>query len=88
MKNSIAEAGNTVVPAVLAIRARGLVVRCERGESQTNETWIAEGEHNRFSASDPLSLLGLIAMFQSRGTDWGATDEEIDRFLKEFGYES
>ncbi|MEZ6084548.1 MAG: hypothetical protein R3E58_11570 [Phycisphaerae bacterium] len=71
MKRRIAAAGNTVVPAVLAIRERGLAVRCERRELQEDETWIAENDYNHFSASDPLSLLGLIAMIESRDADWG-----------------
>jgi hypothetical protein len=87
MKKHVTNAGNTVVPAVLAIQEKGFAVRCERSDLQTDETWYAETEDLRFSASDPLSLLGLITMVEARGENWEAQDSEIERFLNEFGYE-
>lgn len=79
-------AGNVVVPAYLALLAKGYRVHCERRSDET-ENWIAEGPHGRFGADDPITLLGVVAVAETRGENWPASDEEIERFLKEFGYE-
>src|SRR5262249_37901356 len=35
---------------------------------------------------DPVTLLGLAALVETRGDGWQASDEEIDRFVAEFDY--
>lgn len=88
MKPTIADAGNTLVPAYLALLARGYAVRRDEAASLgPEELWIAEDAHRVLMAGDPLTLLGLAAMVETRGEDWPASDEEIDRFLAEFGYD-
>jgi hypothetical protein len=77
-------AGNVVVPAYLALRAKGYVVRCERSSNES-ENWIAEGPLGRFGADDPISLLGVVGVAETRGVDWPASDSEIESFLKTFG---
>jgi hypothetical protein len=47
--------------------------------------WIAEGADYRFVAEDLVTLLGLVALHETRGPEWQASDEEIDQFLAEFG---
>lgn len=76
-------AGNVVVPAYLALRAKGYVVRCERSPNQL-ENWIAEGPLGRFCADDPITLLGVVGVAEMRGEDWRASDSEIESFLKTF----
>jgi hypothetical protein len=85
VKPTITAAGNTVVPAYLSLLTKGYVVRRE-GPPADDEFWVAENEHRRFSAGDLVELLGVVALFEMRGEDWPASDEEIDRFLSEFGY--
>ena len=85
VKPTIAAVGNTVVPAYLSLLARGYVVRRE-GPPAEEELWYAEDEHRRFIAGDLVELLGVVALFETRGEGWPASDEEIERFLSEFGY--
>ena len=83
----IADAGNVAVPAYLALLKKGYVVRCDRGVGDPGETWIAESDTTELLAGDTLALLGLAALAESRGPDWKASDEQIQDFLKTFGYE-
>jgi hypothetical protein len=87
MKLKIADAGNVTVPAFLTLQQRGYVVRCERSADGTRETWIAESDTTELLADDPVALLGLAALAESRGTDWKASDSQIQEFLKKFGYD-
>ena len=47
--------------------------------------WIAESSTIQFSAEDLVTLLGLVALEETRGTDWQASDEDIESFLAQFG---
>ena len=76
-------AGNVVVPAYLALVSKGYAVRCERSADGA-ENWIAEGATGRFGADDPITLLGVVGVAETRGPDWQASDLEIDAFLKKF----
>ena len=85
MKPTLADAANTVIPAYLALLQRGLSVRREPVSSGGTEVWwIAEDAARRFVAEDPLALLGLVALYETRGLEWQASDEQIDRFIAEF----
>jgi hypothetical protein len=76
-------AGNTEVPAYLALVDEGFLV-----ERQTlaggDELWVAERGDLCVSGGSPLEVLGLYCMRSRRGQDWKATDAEIDAFLKRF----
>jgi hypothetical protein len=74
----ITVAGNTEVPAHLALIAKGYQV------SMTSDLWLAQKDQNFFSASGPLELLGLVAMAEIRGVNWRATDQEIEAFLTKY----
>jgi len=76
-KPTIATAGNTLAPALAAIKSCGYTVATD------DDTGLlrAENEAERFLAEDPVALLGLIRMREIRGDDWKATDDEIDAFL-------
>ena len=73
----LVQAGNTVVPAILALRALGYVV-----EQQGND-FVAKASHARFSADDPVAVLGLVKLAEVR-RPWRATDAEIYEILAEF----
>jgi hypothetical protein len=80
-KFRIAAAGNTEVPAYLALLEKGYSVRWER-LSEEKEFWFAAKDDYEFVAEGPIELLGIAAMFETRGPDWRATDEEIEGFMK------
>jgi hypothetical protein len=85
-KMTIAEAGNTEVPASLVLEKMGFLVRVESVKA-ADEEWVAERGDLKVIASSPVSLLGLVALIESRGHDWRASDVEIDEFLKRHRYE-
>jgi hypothetical protein len=79
-------AGNTVVSAYLELLKHGLrVYREPSAVTDSGMCWVAEDDSRQFIAEDTGSLLGLVAMHTSRGPEWRASDEEIERFLSEFG---
>ncbi len=82
-KLRIAAAGNTEIPAYLALRAKGYSVRWERRKEQT-EFWYAEKDGREFVAEGPIELLGIVSMFEVRGNNWEATDKEIETFMKQY----
>lgn len=73
----IAQAGNTVVPAILVLRELGFQVEQNAG------TFVAKNRWARFVAEDPVALLGLVRMVELR-RPWRASDLEIDDVLAEF----
>jgi hypothetical protein len=80
----IATAGNVLVPAYLALCAKGYSVTRIVDTGGMTETWRAIKEGEEFIAEDAVLLLGLVAMYEERGTCWKAEDAEIDAFLKQF----
>jgi hypothetical protein len=88
VKPTLADAANTMIPAYLALLQRGLSVSREPASSDDTEAyWVAEDADRRFIAEDPLALLGLVALYEIRGPEWLASDEQIDSFLAAFGVE-
>ena len=73
----IAQAGNTVVPAILTLERLGFTV------SQHNGSFAASAEGSRFVAEDPVALLGLIKLAEAR-RPWRASDAEIDDVLNRY----
>ncbi len=82
---TIATAGNVVVPCFLALRARGFEVRRVRRSERGEELWEARAADRAFIGEDPVAVLALVALAETRGRDWKASDEEIDAFLEEYG---
>jgi hypothetical protein len=76
-------AGNTLAPAWLALQQKGYVVRSEHTGTEA-ERWVAASAERDFIAPDPLSLLGLVALYETRGDEWQATDAEIEAFLARY----
>ena len=71
----IVAAGNTEIPAILALEKKGAQV------ASGNEVnlWSAKYLNNTYIAESPLELLGLIEMHTARGAEWKATDSELER---------
>jgi hypothetical protein len=71
-------AGNTEMPALLALRAKGYRVWLEYMKVDNPKNpwhpympdYQAEKAGAYFSATTPLELLGLVAMWETRGDDW------------------
>ena len=72
-----------MAPAVAVMRAKGYVVTSFWVEGR--QMCAAEKDGNRFEAWDPVSALGLVTLFETRGADWPPTDGEVDAFMEEFG---
>ena len=75
MDNQIAAAGNTVVPAVLALESLGYTVVVD------GSLVVATTDTERFVADDPITVLGLVKLIETRSWDWKASDEEITATL-------
>ena len=84
---NLTAACNVIVPAYLVLLAKGYDVSCERLTDE-EELWVANGPLGRFSAEDPITLLGLVGVVETRGIDWPASDSEIERFIKKFDYDT
>jgi hypothetical protein len=76
----ISAAGNTMAPCCLVLEELGYVVSNKMVDD--SEHWIAEKISQRFVATDPCTLLGLVKLVEIRGEDWRASDEEIADFLE------
>ena len=83
-KISIAEAGNTLAPALAVLHRLGYTVI-----KLDSASGVLRAENDRFQlhAADPLTLLGLAYLAQERGHHWTATDEEITRYFALEGLE-
>lgn len=80
----IVDAGNCMVPAYLVLKAKGFRVWNEEPDPSSGnvgEVWFAERPDLSLIADGPVSLLGLLAMFEARGADWKADDKDIEAFL-------
>jgi hypothetical protein len=82
----IVAASNTMVPACLVLAAKGYDVSILRGE--TSLIWTAQKGEDYFSAKNPLELLGLIAVAETRSANWCATNDEINAFLEKYDLRS
>lgn len=80
---TIAVAGNVLVPAVLALRERGFDVSRHDLEGGREE-WRAERGELSIVADGPLLLLSLAALREQRGPNWRASDIEIETVLSEY----
>jgi hypothetical protein len=81
-QESIVAAGNTEVPAYLALIKLGYSV--DRNDKDGVERWIAKKGALQPIADHPSELLGLSLLRGERGPCWQASDNEIDEFLTRF----
>lgn len=75
-------AGNTQNPALNTLIEKGYRLWIEPDASNEVESefidWNAEKNGRYFSATDPVELLGLVAMWEFRGDEWQSKIEEQD----------
>jgi hypothetical protein len=76
----IHRAGNTEIPAFLSLEAKGFIVSWKhRKVTQPNQRKVefiaTKGEHS-FSAYSVVELLGLVAIWETRGDDWRKRENE------------
>ena len=74
----IAAAGNTLVPALLALEALGFEVHFNLASD--GGCRAVRGDQ-AYTADDPVSVLGLVKLVEARGWDWAASDAEIESTL-------
>jgi hypothetical protein len=74
----ITSASNLFAPAYLTVVERGYAVH------KGGDLLVATKGDDTFTAEDPILLLGVIAMAETRGENWTATDQQIDAFLEWF----
>jgi hypothetical protein len=75
----IGDAGDTVVPAILAPKPFGFLV-----EAVTPDVFRATRDDEIYVADDPVRLLGLVKLIEVRGWQWSVTDSETDEAIKEY----
>jgi hypothetical protein len=73
MGRLIAQAGNTVVPAVLAVESLGYEVVVDGAGV------LARRGDESYLAEDLVALLGLVRLVELRSWEWRANDDEIPR---------
>ena len=73
---TIRAAGNTVVPAILALEALGFTVRIDHADDGARCRATRGGEV--YSAADPVEVLGLVRLVEVRGWNWSATDDDLE----------
>ena len=74
----IAQAGNTIVPAILTLESLGYSVAVE------GDLMVASSNDTTFVAEDPVALLGLIKLVEVRTWTWKASDNAIDEALTRY----
>lgn len=82
-------AGNTMIPCLQAIAAKGYTVthyfHGDKPGDFDQSQWDAEKDGRLFSATGLEELLGLIAMWEVRGDDWplkSGEDELYNRLVE------
>ncbi len=74
---TLAIAGNTLAPAFAEIKHLGYRLKFDRSLNML----VATNEINKFIATDPISLLGLIKLSELRGMKPVSSDDEINDWL-------
>ena len=64
--------------AIITLRQKGYRIWWEASERPSADDWWAEKEGRKFGARSPLSLLGLVALWESRGDAWQKKPSEPD----------
>ena len=69
-------AANVEIPAYLVLSQKAYTVT-----APGNDSWNAEKDGLRFQAESLIELLGLVSMYEARGPNWAAADQEVDDFF-------
>lgn len=80
-KFSLGTAGNTILPTLQVLTAKGYTITRDRTPPEDDDPlWVAVKDERRFLAETVESLLGLIAMWESRGDDWYLKPGEYEQY--------
>jgi hypothetical protein len=71
----IREAMNTYNPCLSVLVSKGYRVSADFPEDGAAD-WCVENDHIRISATSPIALLGLIALWENRGDAWRKRSHE------------
>jgi hypothetical protein len=75
-------AGNTMIPALLALEQLGYEVSTkEVGELQS---FVAVRGEESYCADDPVCILGLVKLIEMRTWSWRPTEAEFDAMMKKY----
>ncbi len=81
-KLRVTNAGNTWAPSYTLLRQLGFQVTHVRDANGEPTGWVrAENQYCVLTAEDPVVLLGLLKLVESRGAAWRPTGAEVDDFL-------
>jgi hypothetical protein len=75
----IATAANVVVPALLVLEQMGFKM------SFTGSLLTAIRGDETYAGEDPVAVLGLVKLVEARGWHWRASDQDIERAIKQYG---
>lgn len=75
----ICSAANTEVPAYLVLSQKAYKITVFGADG-----WYAEKDGLCFQAESLIELLGLVCMYEARGPNWPAADQDINDFLSEY----
>jgi hypothetical protein len=75
----IATAGNVIVPALLTLERLGFTVSTA-GASLLH----AKRGDEEYVGEDPVAVLGLIKLVETRTWDWKPTDAEIQEVIERY----
>lgn len=78
----ITAAGNTLIPAILALEQLGFDVSLR--EAGTSKMFVATRGNESYSAEDPVTVLGLVKLVELKGQDWRASDSDIDGTIEKY----
>jgi hypothetical protein len=76
----LSEAMNCYNPALYVLVAWGYTCWMEYDEIDATSTWMARQGDVQLSASNPLALIGLAAIWKERGRGWSKTSSEPDLY--------
>jgi hypothetical protein len=82
LMNKMADAGNTMIPALLVLEKIGFTVSMDR--SIQPNLFRATRADEIYVAEDPLRLLGLVKLIEVRTWDWRPSDAEIREALRQY----
>jgi hypothetical protein len=78
----ISAAGNTVVPAILALEDLGFAISVERVAGQQVIRAVRGDE--TYVADDPVAVLGLVKLVEARSSQWRAADSDVERVMTQY----
>jgi len=84
-KVRITASGYAEIPAYLTLVNKGYCVSLQKDIAILDrKVWIANRDGNEFIAEDLIELLGVVSMYESRGSNWRASDRQIEKYLEKY----